>query len=133
MNYCQIADAGTYAETTIVAPTACTTGWTSDVGQTYCTQCPPGFTCPDQSGRHNTLCKPGSTYDGDGTCGTCAGGNFCPIAIGGYRATAGEIACVAGTYSPAGSFDCELCKPGYDCATDTSRVTTGTPCNAGTV
>ena len=116
MAHCQISPAGYYAPKTTEVPLPCesTSGYYfADVGQTYCGQCPPGHQCKDQTGRHNTMCPPGSFYNGDGTCQTCEDGKSCPISIGGYRT--GGTDCVAGTYAAAGSFDCELCKPGFDC------------------
>ena len=77
------------------------------------------------------ICAPGYYADGKGACTKCKAGKQCPLAIGGYLNN--EIACPAGTYSPAGSFDCELCKPGKDCSVPAATVgeTTGSFCLAG--
>lgn len=126
MMHCQISPAGQYAPKTTEVPVDCDTGYYADVGMTYCLQCPPGFFCPDKTGRHNTMCKPGSFYNGDGTCQDCATGEFCPLSIPGYRDSG--TTCPDGTYAPLGSFDCELCKPGFDCSTDGTRASTGSAC-----
>ena len=130
MMHCEISPAGKFAATTTAAPADAATGHFADVGMTYEVKCPPGYECKDKTGRHNRMCAPGSFYTGDGTCQSCAAAAFCPIAIGGYRSSG--IACPAGTFAPAGSFDCELCKPGFGCSISGSGATTGSACNLGT-
>jgi len=73
MMHCEVSPVGKYAPTTIAAPLSCPTGngWYSEIGMTFCLQCPPGFQCKDQTGRHQALCKPGTYWTGDGTCKLC--------------------------------------------------------------
>ena len=135
MMTCQVSPAGYYAPKTTEAPLECRDGsgiygdgYYSDVGMTYCLKCPAGFACPEPSGRHNVACKPGSTYTGDGTCEDCPAGEFCPIAVSGYRSSG--TTCPDGTYAPEGSFDCEMSRPGYPVEADKSGMQVS-PCAAG--
>lgn len=57
---------------------------------------------------------------------------MCPIAIPGYRLVGNVVTCPDGTYAPVGSSVCQICKPGYDCSTDSNRITTGMACGDGT-
>ena len=133
MLHCQISPAGKYAPVTTAEPQDCPTGYISDVGQTACTKCPPGHRCLDQTSRHVSLCKPGSYYDGSaGECVDCPAGHYCPISIPGYRQSSnaggtaeGPVPCPAGTYAPEGSYECQICPPGWDCSFDTSQATKG--------
>ena len=115
MMHCEASPPGKYAPDTVNEPVDCPDGTWADVAQTSCMKCPPGFACPDKTGRHMTLCEPGSFYDGSkGECTPCEAGKMCPIAIPGFRA--GGIQCPAGTWAKPHSFDCELCRPGRDCS-----------------
>jgi hypothetical protein len=66
-------------------------------------------------GRHTILCKPGY-YLENYVCTASPAGTFSPIGYSssGHR-TAG-IACPDGTWSVAGSIECRICPPGYDCS-----------------
>lgn len=132
MMHCQISPAGKFAVNTYEEPVNCAAGYFSDVGATYCVQCPPGYKCEESTGRHNAMCQPGSYYTGDGTCKECPVGKFCPIAIPGYRETADIVACPDGTYAPKGSFECMICKPGHNCGEIADSGTTGGLCPDGT-
>lgn len=129
MNYCQVANAGTFVYDTRYSPTTVSTGYFADIGASSQTLVFPGKALKTTDGRHTILCKPGWYSTTAGVCVQAAAGTYMPIAYAasGHR-TAG-IACPDGMWSLAGAVECRICQPGYDCTIKTAVPST--KCGAG--
>lgn len=122
MDYCQVAKTGEYCATTTSAPTAVTVpGYYADIGATYQMRTFPNRKLHTTDGRHTILCKPGY-YLQNYVCTASPAGTFSPIAYSssGHR-TAG-IPCPDGMWSLAGSIECRMCPPGYDCTSTKNNI-----------
>lgn len=129
MNYCQVSIAGFYAPTTqVTTPVAVDTGYYAEIGMTYQTRVFPNKNLKTSDGRHTYACEPGQILI-NYVCTDAEAGYFAPIAYStsGHR-TAG-LACPDGTWSLAGSIECHVCPPGYDCTDKT--VIPSTRCDVG--
>lgn len=92
-----------------IAPARCSAGEYAPQGQDSCTPCEKGFQCPNTTLGAPIPCSNGTytSSTGQTSCSICTAGNYCPL-----RAQ-GEIVCLNGTYSKAGSTVCTECPAGY--------------------
>lgn len=98
--------------------TTCADGMYSMVGDSYCTQCPGGYKCPEkhmmplecEHGKHSV---PGSMI-----CDDCPSGHWCDLTDDSNDASRGDTEpsiCAQGLWSPTGSYQCTDCPLGSKC------------------
>ena len=114
MEYCQVADGGTYAATTIATPTAVSNGYYAEIGMTYQMRVFPNRELKTSEGRHTVQCKAGYFLN-NYVCTAAAAGTFAPIAWSSSGHRSAGLTCPDGTWSIAGMVECRICPPGYKC------------------
>ena len=88
-----------------VAPVECEVGtYSNKTGQSECTECPVGMTCPTLGTVQPQICPDGTILQ-YGFCAPCPIGYFCADKI--------QTPCPQGTYCKMGQSNYMMCPPGY--------------------
>jgi hypothetical protein len=109
--HCISCPAGAFCATPDIQPVKCPDGSFSGLGFAVCTECTPGYYCPNADVDLQLRCDAG-TYSlrGAGNCTTCPAGSACPNLDG-----VGIEACGPGLFATAGQVQCTQCPPGHAC------------------
>ena len=126
---CHIVEAGWFSPNKWTAPNPCSLGTFSYSKSLNCTDCPPGWECPDTTTFATaTKCELGTFSAGRQTsCTSCSPGFFCP-----YTDEAVVVPCDPGYYSYRRQQNCTACEPGYECLKPNREQFTPQQCLTGT-